>query len=340
MNFHDLISFFFISFRQSQQLQLSKSQEQHLEQAVADIIQQSQNLGTADVGVPPLTPTVNNNVMGLQQKENAEMEQMLGDLSTSDIDLMQVLKSFESAPAGENLCDLAGNLSLFNDVDVMNIGLDDVVTNTSPSKESPAQEVLGEIEKKRTKMIRECDVMMRRLRKIQARHMGRHVSEEVYGVFEYAQQMIKRKERETKSISTMTPINQLQNDKHKLNSATSMKMLLKRIDQAATSQQTSPSSKHISGQTYGASLSIASPTQSEHYANNSALLNKHLVSNVVPVFEPNGTQSMEQCAGLLETELKLIEKAYDSDATESSSGGESADEMVSFNNANQQPLSM
>lgn len=60
-------------------------------------------------------------------KENAEMEQMLGDLTTTDIDLMQVLKCFESAPAGENLGDLAGGLSLFNDVDVMNIGMDDVV---------------------------------------------------------------------------------------------------------------------------------------------------------------------------------------------------------------------
>lgn len=46
----------------------------------------------------------------------SEMDQML------DIDFMQVLKCFESAPAGENLGDLAGGLSLFNDMDVMNIG--------------------------------------------------------------------------------------------------------------------------------------------------------------------------------------------------------------------------
>lgn len=60
-------------------------------------------------------------------KESAEMEQMLGDFTGTDIDLMQVLKCFESTPAGENLGDLAGSLALFNDVDVMNIGLDDVV---------------------------------------------------------------------------------------------------------------------------------------------------------------------------------------------------------------------
>lgn len=50
-----------------------------------------------------------------QNTMQAEMDQML------DIDLMQVLKCFESAPAG-GLGDLAGGLSLFNDMDVMNIG--------------------------------------------------------------------------------------------------------------------------------------------------------------------------------------------------------------------------
>lgn len=294
--------------------------------------------------ITPATTTINNNnnALGLQKdylKDNAEMEQMLGDLSTSDIDLMQVLKSFESAPAGENLCDLAGSLALFNDVDVMNIGLEDVVTHTSPIKESPTQEILGEIEKKRAKMIRECDFMMRRLRKIQARNMGRHVSEEIYGVYEYAQQMIKRKERETKSISTMTPINQLQNDKHKLNSATSMKMLLKRIDQSATNQQTSPSSR-LSSQPYCSSSSNTSLSMADHHINNSNLLAKHSISTIVPPFDQNGIQQMQQCAGLLATELKLINNGFDSDATASSSGGESADEMVAYNNTTQQPLSM
>lgn len=52
----------------------------------------------------------------MSNQMQSEMDQML------DIDFMQVLKCFESAPAGENLGDLAGGLSLFNDMDVMNIG--------------------------------------------------------------------------------------------------------------------------------------------------------------------------------------------------------------------------
>lgn len=167
--------------------------------------------------------------------------------------------------------------------------------------------MLGEIEKKREKMIRECDFMMRRLRKVQVRHMSRHVSEEVGGLYEYAQQLIKRKERETKSISTMTPINQLHSDKHKLNSTNSWKMLLKRIEHASANQ-------HSSSQT------------NKLFANNSdvnatnnmsaAPAAKPSVITCVPPFDANGIQQLKQCAGLLNAELKLVGKSFDSDATE------------------------
>lgn len=183
--------------------------------------------------------------------------------------------------------------------------------STSMSRESRTQEMLSEIEKKREKMIRECDFMMRRLRKIQARHMGRHVSEEVGGLFEYTQQLIKRKERETKSISTMTPINQLHSDKHKLNSSASWKMLLKRIEHAAANQHSNTSSSKLLG---------ANAT-AEHHANNLGLAStgaaaKPSVITCVPPFDANGIQQLKQCAGLLSAEMKLVGKSFDSDATE------------------------
>lgn len=191
-------------------------------------------------------------------------------------------------------------------------GLEDVVS-TSMSRESRTQEMLSEIEKKREKMFVECDMMMRRLRKIQARHMGRHISEEIGGLFEYSQQLIKRKERETKSISTMTPISQLHNDKHKLNSVTSWKMLLKRIEHASANQHSNSSSSKI--------LGVNSVV--EHHANNSGLMTtgtgtatKPSVISCVPTFDPNGIQQLKQCAGLLTAELKLVGKSFDSDATD------------------------
>lgn len=307
----------------------------------------------------------------------------------ADVDLMQVLK---------NLCEMAGSLPLFNDVDVMNMGLDDVVPaneTTSPVKDAAAtQELLDAVEAKRSKMIRECDFMMRRLRKIQARMMGRHTSAEIYGVFEYAQQMIKRKERETKSISTMTPIAKLQNDKHKQSAGTSMKTLLKRIDQAAAIQQTGSNgmltastalscgigSSNGGNSSPGTALAStndkrepndddAAKTRPQNVPHggqvNAAWRNIttqcynecdcrgncrgkvdcrgpsiQRIANVVPPFDQNGIQQMKQFTGLLSTELKLVNGALDSDATASSSGGESADEMVSYNNATQQPLPM
>lgn len=167
--------------------------------------------------------------------------------------------------------------------------------------------MLTEIEKKREKMIRDCDFMMRRLRKIQARHMGRHVSEEVGGLFEYTQQLIKKKEREAKSISTMTPINQL----HKGNSPSSWKMLLKRIEHAAGSQHSNTSSSKI----LGANSAV------DHHVNNasstgSGATAKPSVITCVPHFDSNGIQQLKQSAGLLSAELKLVGKSFDSDATD------------------------
>lgn len=208
--------------------------------------------------------------------------------------------------------------------------------------------MMAEIEKKRAQMTRECDFMMRRLRKIQARHMGRHVSEEVGGLYEYAQQLIKRKERETKSISTMTSLNQLHSDKHKLNSATSWRMLLKRIEHAATNQHSNTANSKLL-QTGGINSSIGTTASSmeQHYANNSgyslsgsvasgssptigaaamtgasgtstgtAATAKPAVITCVPQFDTNGIQQLQQCAGLLSAELKLVSHSFDSDATE------------------------
>lgn len=346
--------------------QTMQATSQAPDKQVADILQQ-------DIYNAAMQPTVsdlqnpNGSMPAVASSSSATTSANATEIEQwSDIDLMQVLKSFESTPAGENLCDLAGSLSLFNDVDVMNMGLEDVVssnTATSPVKDAAAtQELLNAVEAKRTKMTRECDFMMRRLRKIQARMMGRHVSAEIYGVFEYAQQMIKRKERETKSISTMTPIAQLQNDKHKQSAGSSMKTLLKRIDQAANIQQTgngaltssmigssgggsgSPGGEQNDTQWHSGTDSVGIQRSTKVFNEAQWHSTKHngiqRIANVVPPFDQNGLQQMKQFTGLLGTELKLVNNALDSDATESSSGGESADEMVSYNNATQQPLSM
>ncbi|XP_031633683.1 KAT8 regulatory NSL complex subunit 1 [Contarinia nasturtii] len=300
-------------YQSSQPMDLLMSTDPHQSQQVSNISTRN------DDGHGMNTNSMN----ALSHPMQSEMDQML------DIDFMhQVLNSFESERAGENLDDLA----LFNDIgDVMNIGLDDVVS-TSMSRESRTQEILSDIEKKREQMIRDCDFMMRRLRKIQVRHMGRHVSEEIGGLFEYAQQQIKRKERETKSISTMTPINQLHSDKQKMN----WKMLLKRIEHAATNQHSNTAISKM--------LNTNSSTD-QHHANNSGVstsgaANKPSVISCVPPFDVNGYKQLRRCAGMLSTELKMVGRSFDPDATESSSGGESGDEGITYPNQTKHTLSI
>lgn len=284
----------------------------------------------------------NNNNMGLQKdypKENqTDMEQMLGELaSTSDLDLLQVFKSFETAPAGEGLCDLANSL-LFNDFDVNNICgvVEDVVSNSgggggdhhqqqinqqSPIKENHSELIRQENDKKQIQMQRKCDFLVRRLRKIQLRSMGQQMSEEVAGFFEHTHRLVKKKEkpRDPEEIIVSNPIN----EKMKPLTANAVKNFLKRIDNVAAAQKTYASN-------IGQSQSLTGPPSIHH--------NK--LVTMIPTLDTSTTIKLEQISGQLQTQLKIVEKGIDSDATASSSGGESGDEAVPFNNPVQQHMPM
>lgn len=269
----------------------------------------------------------NNNTMGLQKdflKEHSDMEQMLGDLAnTSDLDLMQVFKSL--APSGtDNLCDLASGLALFNDVDVMGIGLEDVST---PPKETDTQDFRNEIKKRQTQMMRKCDFLMRRLRKLQANSMQEHVTEEVSGLFDYTQKLLKRKERETKTISTLHPVTQsppnlLTSDS---SPASQVKSLLSRLDSVASEQQCVLKKAGGKNGDIGTIPSSSLSTSGKQRWSSSTPGNR-----LVPCFDSAFSGQVELAAGHLHTELKIVAEALDSDATASSSGGDSGDEFNAY----------
>lgn len=266
--------------------------------------------------------TNNNNNMGLQKdylKENTEMEQMLGELAnTSDLDLLQVFKSL--APSGsDNLCDLASGLALFNDVDVMNIGLEDV---TTPIKEPDTQDIRLEIKKRQTQMMRKCDFLMRRLRKLQTNSMKEHLNEEVNGLFQYSQKLLLRKDRESKTISTMQPIN-AENSQNKIAGA-SVKCLLDRLETVANDQQCVL--KKTVGK-YNDSV-VATSMLTPSGRQRGALAPP--ASRMIPCFDSAFSGQLELAAGHLQTELKIVAEAIDSDATASSSGGDSGDEFNAY----------
>lgn len=310
--------------------QSNNSQTQLLQQT------NSSNISDSSVSV-----TVNNNnnntiqTMGLQKepdKENAEMEQMIGELaSSSDIDLLQVFKSLEAAPAGDGLCELTGGLSLFNDVDVMNMCsvVEDVQT---PNKDMFVGEIRSEIEKLQLQMERKTEFLLRRLRKMQSRQMGQHISEEVGNLCEDAYRLFKRKEREHQKLSGIddTTLPAMLFDSKQTTkpvSSNAMKTFLKKIN-------------HVSA-TQSASLTKINQMLKTNYgSNSSSTTTSNKLVSLVPRLEENAARKIEDVAGALQTELRMIETAIDSDATASSSGGESADEAVSYNNATQEPLSM
>lgn len=289
---------------------------------------------------PPPPPTQqsnltnNNNTMGLQKdypKETTDMEQMLGELaSTSDLDLLQVFKSFDTAPAGDGLCDLANSL-LFNDFDVNNMCgvVEDVVVQEQTNQQSPIKEnhqttdaIRQENDKKQIQMQRKCDFLVRRLKKIQLRSMGQQISEEVAGFFEHTHRLVKKKEK-PRDPDEIIVTNQPTVEKIKPLTANAVKNFLKRIDNVAAAQKTYASN-------IGQSQSLTGPPSIHH--------NK--LVTLIPSLDNSTTTKLEQISGQLQTQLKVVEKGIDSDATASSSGGESGDEAVPCNNDVQQHMPM
>lgn len=288
--------------------------------------------------------------IGLQKdylKDNPDMEQMLGELaSTSDMELLQVFKSLESNPSGDGLCaELAGGLSLFNDVDVVNI-YEEVAQSTPPNKDRERLELHADIVKRQAQMQRKYDFLIRRLNKLQARYMGQHVSEEITGLFEYSQRYWKKKDKEhTKGLNTASsstsPTPLIPDiipyqpppptaEKLKPISANAMKTFVKRLEGIATTQ-CSTQTKRIYGNRYFQGTASSPPDAM-------AGTTYTTLSTTIPKFEDLTIDQLEQTAGLLHSELKQVQCTIDSEATASSSGGESADELVMYNNMNQQPL--
>lgn len=274
--------------------------------------------------VSSLTPQSTTSGMGLQKdfiKDTAEMEQVLGELGTSDMDLLQVLKGFDTTPGGEGaFCEL----SLFTDVDVMNY---EEVGMQQP-KDAETREIRNEIEKRQQQMQRKCDFLVRRLRKIQAYYMGKHTSEEVAGLFEWqANPTLRRKEP-----GEPQTLNLYEDDKRRQISTAVMKSFVRRIKTAADQQHSSLIVKRNK---------VGRPSNASLQAELSGTQNKSIgVSSVVPLINEKMVEEISHVSGHLHSELKEIHAAIDSDVTASSSGGESADEMQQFNNTMQQHLSM
>lgn len=331
-----------------------------------------------------------------------DVEQLLNNLSGAvdlehNVDeLMQVIKHMEggagitasdntsATPAGivsgggdgapgdseptEMILPDAFDRELFSEVDM--IGMCDEEALVGPvivattSKEDRASEFLEELNRKQLKLERRSEFLLRRLRKLQARAMGRHVSGEVAGVFELVNRTLRLCTKDIASATSTAvsetnngvPNTELPSDTSTVtpsasNSASTaastvvseparaigqktVNRLVQQLHKSAVHQASVSRPKHAAR--YFGSGSQEPPAAPQRPT--AAAVAAGVVS--VPPLAPEVREEMERTAGMLQSQLTMVEAQLDSDATASSSGAESCDEMQTYNNPHQNFLSM
>uniref|UniRef100_A0A1A9Z6H4 PEHE domain-containing protein n=1 Tax=Glossina pallidipes TaxID=7398 RepID=A0A1A9Z6H4_GLOPL len=311
-----------------------------------------------------------------------------GELEDQDIEeVFKVLKGIEGGGTSDlNMCDL--NV-LFNEVytslkineaDMGGSGGGTVghvanITASTPSiqplKPAELQEGQAEIEKRQQQMQRKVEFMLRRMRKLQARYICKHASEEIAGLFEWSARQAGKfiggvninetggaslnalsphesNKHQWKVIAARPPATLWKEELSNLVPATQICSFLRKLETAANTQQlcTVPSTsfanlalhhKKTKKALLEAQAALAAAASSS-MSSTSAMADGKPEDVVVPTLDEEVADELTQVAGLLQTEMSEVQRAIDSDATESSSGGESADEMVTYHNQHQQTL--
>lgn len=283
-------------------------------------------------------------------------------------EMPQLMSILNELLDGQDITSLANTGGNGDSIQIM-VDHEENYEDESPRKDDPEElarllvlQRLEMISREEQQLQRKMDFLIRRLYKLVARSTGTHASEEIAGFLEHVARHHKQKEkqitffngsssadciREAHQVSSELPAtllsspstsqpNQIESTavEEPINPVPSsdMKTFLKRMESLATMQST------IVNKRAHAIKYFTKPLPSTH-----EILTKsenNCFRNVVPRFEERDLTQLEQVSGLLMSELRLIGKQVDADETASSSGGESADEMISYNNHYQQSLSM
>ncbi|XP_045536021.1 KAT8 regulatory NSL complex subunit 1 isoform X2 [Papilio machaon] len=235
--------------------------------------------------------------MGLQNqpslaKDSQEMEQILVDLGSSDIaqaDLLQAIKTLESGG------------------DALSTGETDAIFPLSgfdltENVDSEGDATEDKIKLLQVRLERRCAFLQRRLRILQARAIGKRISEEVAQTFE-------KSTRGARKDGGGRPMG--------------LKAFLKKIETSATLQASAASRTVVGPKYYHASTSRGDASRSASIGISSGTL-----------------AGLEDTAGALRSHLSMVKVQLDSDATASSSGAESNDEAVSYNNPHQEKMAI
>ncbi|XP_014211913.1 KAT8 regulatory NSL complex subunit 1 [Copidosoma floridanum] len=268
------------------------------------------------------------------------MENVIPSQSTSD----EVPEIFSDSEAF-NLA----NLNLLNDVDVMGLmGNDNMSENgvVVDQHHNQQQQLLlqahqlqqqettklaeltkhrVEIERRQHELERRVAYLFRRLRKFQSQLVGRHAAEEAGQVLELAQKSAKKFLHQDLASLGQRAGGNARNFPEIVGNISSF---LQKVQKSCNAQSNSVAVRNRNLCRYFGAGSR------DNYVN---LNVNRMPAFGVPQIRIDGVK-LEQVAGPLATKLKIVQDAYDSDCTASSSGGESCDEMQTFNNPHQQQL--
>lgn len=269
------------------------------------------------------------------------------DLASPAKDVIPTFKVREGeklSPAGKELCndneifpmegaDFTNNFSpfekdLLENVDVTSIGIEDQHDAVQPEKEYQAKDLLKEIKRRQIKIERKLDFLRRRAHKFQSRLLGHQVSCEISGIYENVYTVLKKPKDIFELNSPRLSCENIAGIM-KVFSSNCVKNLIRKLEMTSIMQANSLTQQKVNSKYFG-SGSVEFP------------LLKSISSgtiNVMP-WQIDEKGDLHKIANQLKTQLFLSQKEVDSEVTDSSSGGESCDEMQSYNNPHQQYLSV
>nr|XP_034191066.1 KAT8 regulatory NSL complex subunit 1 isoform X1 [Osmia lignaria]XP_034191075.1 KAT8 regulatory NSL complex subunit 1 isoform X1 [Osmia lignaria] len=275
----------------------------------------------------------------------------VGDIGQNVEEILQVIKSIEgvenaesiSAGGGEPVQSTVDGVEMFsmpeegfssferdllNDVDVMsicnNINIGETVDQQKINTLKLQQDIVAQ---KQYESERRCAFLLRRLRKLQARIVGRHVAEENTGVLELAHHGVKKY-----LFQELVNISSKSNVRNFPEISSSLSSFLQKIEKMCVAQSNSVNRQRLCCRYFGGGSRDSLGSTSGNNSNRQPVFG-------TPQVKIKGDE-VESVAGPLATQLHIVESNLDSDCTASSSGGESCDEMQSFNNLHQQHLSI
>ncbi|KAK6639716.1 hypothetical protein RUM43_007991 [Polyplax serrata] len=212
--------------------------------------------------------------------------------------------------------------------------LDDMMTNFDEHlpdsgldmKESLTKEKLEDVSKRQFEIERKCERLQRRLKKLQARCIGKHAGEELTGLFEHAHRLARQGLQGTLSMKSDEQVGK--EKKIKGVSELALATLVNRLTISSINQSSGFVRCHPAVKYFGSGSADVPPQTGP------------LPGSILPKLADEEKEEVIAVAHQLHTQVHLLQNHLDSDVTASSSGGESCDEMQAYNNPHQSHQSM